>query len=530
MNLYQKERNCKEEVGNVARFLYFADPSKASFSFLSDTKITVNYRFLYYLEALIVLKHLQRPGVVVNMSVEEWCRRTPSVTKKFMVIGVKKHKTSTHQVARSSKKKRRRRNAVHLRWVGEGFPPDTRVVMDKVLEMEFTADDLNCLVHNSVFRDYSISFIRPQELEKFWFVFKQMELVGSFKRFEAVAVSMPSVVKINIILENESIPRLDLKVWLNRDLVCCSYPGHPRECWKCGSTRHLSISCDVLKCAMCLDVGHVAKTCPKSIRCNLCRELGHAYGSCPISWHKIDEEFRTQGDDAQVDDDAMSVGVVEETQLSTESGSEGGEEVSELLFVSPVPLLSSLISSLSGKRDRVGVPQRGRGGGRPIPQWNRGPQGPSRTGPKKVTGKSGYVSAAGLQFKERVRRVESSAKIPFGERWVKVGKKGGLDPLKGDEVCRKKEAALSIDTSNRYGPLSWGERVEIEEGGQGEIQEELRRIGAEDVDSCSPVSSESEFEDIDLEVAEGMPSGMSAKRECSEDDRRIKRRAEAAAS
>ncbi|OCT88102.1 hypothetical protein XELAEV_18016731mg, partial [Xenopus laevis] len=146
-------------VGNVARFLHFADFSKASFSFLSDTKITrrlllyrkllakgllntlweKKYEYLMsgkgdpkecqrvvevarptiekilkkakvgghlldnekrtvlcYLEARIVLKHLQRPGVE-NMSVEEWCRKTPSVTKKFVVVGVKKQKTSTHQ-------------------------------------------------------------------------------------------------------------------------------------------------------------------------------------------------------------------------------------------------------------------------------------------------------------------------------------------------------------------------------------------------------------------------------------------------
>ncbi|OCT88096.1 hypothetical protein XELAEV_18016724mg [Xenopus laevis] len=95
---------------------------------------------------------------------------------------------------------------MRLKWVGEGLPPETRVVMDKVLEMGFTAEDLNCFVHNSVFRDYSKSFIRPQELDKFWSIFKQMELVGSFKGFEAVTMSRPSVVKVNIILENESIP------------------------------------------------------------------------------------------------------------------------------------------------------------------------------------------------------------------------------------------------------------------------------------------------------------------------------------
>ncbi|OCT57802.1 hypothetical protein XELAEV_18002982mg [Xenopus laevis] len=406
-----------------------------------------------------------------------------------------------------------RRNAVCLRWVGEGLPPDTRIVMDKVLEMGFTAENLNCFFHNAVLRDYSISFLRPQELDKFWSSFKQMELVSSFAGFEAVAVSRPSVVKVNIILENESIPPSDLKVWLIRYGKVVEelekdfgYKGVWTGGWWHGCAS------SVLKCAMCLDVGHVAKTCPKSKRCNLCGELGHAYGSCPSSWHKIDEEFRAQGHDAQMEDIDRSVEVVEETQLSLESG----------------------------------VPQRGSGGGsqigRPVPQWKGGPQGLSRSGRsrsevnkenKKVAGKPGSFPGsfpvANSQSKERIRRGERNAKIPLGD-WVRVKKKGSLDPLKGDEACRRREAASSIDTSNRYGLLSWGERVEIEEEGQGEIQEELRRIGMDDVNSCVRVSSDSEFEDIDPMVAEGMPSGMSAKRECSEDDRRTKRRVEAAVS
>ncbi|OCT75036.1 hypothetical protein XELAEV_18034024mg [Xenopus laevis] len=497
----------------------------------------------------------------------------------------------------------RHRNAVRLRWVGEGSPPDTRTVMDRILDMGFTAEDLNCFVHNAVFRDYSVSFLRPQDLDKFWASFKQLELVGGFAGFEAVAVSRPSVVKVNIILENESIPPSDLKVWLGRygkvveelemdfgyrgvwmggwwakmrlkvvghvtqhipnsayigrDLVCCSYPGQPRECWKCGSTRHLSISCDVLKCAMCLDVGHVTKTCPKSIRCNLCGELGHAYGSCPSSWHKIDEEFRAQGDDARVEDIDGSVEVVEETQLSSESESEGGGKVPELvasapllftpvsLLSTPVPLLSPPPISFPGQ-DPARVPQRGSGGGiqrgRPMPQGRGRPQGLSRSGlsrsevnKEKVVGKPGSfpsssrVAKSKSKSKEKVGKGERGPKVPPDD-CVRVEKKGNLDPSKGEEAYRRRETASAVGTSNRYGPLSWGERVEMEEGDQAEIQEEPGHLGVDDVDSCAPVSSESEFEEIDPIAAEGMPSGMSAKRECSEDDRRTKRRAEAAAS
>ncbi|XP_041441359.1 uncharacterized protein LOC121393043 [Xenopus laevis] len=54
---------------------------------------------LYYLEAIVVLKQLQRPGVVQNMTVEEWRNRKLSDCKTRMAIAVKKHKTATQQVA-----------------------------------------------------------------------------------------------------------------------------------------------------------------------------------------------------------------------------------------------------------------------------------------------------------------------------------------------------------------------------------------------------------------------------------------------
>ncbi|KAG2468804.1 KMT5A methyltransferase, partial [Polypterus senegalus] len=60
---------------------------------------------LYYLEAVIVLGHLQRPGVVKNMTVSEWVNRKEQLLKvgykekRFAIIGVKEHKTSIKQMA-----------------------------------------------------------------------------------------------------------------------------------------------------------------------------------------------------------------------------------------------------------------------------------------------------------------------------------------------------------------------------------------------------------------------------------------------
>ncbi|XP_075687131.1 uncharacterized protein LOC142656569 [Rhinoderma darwinii] len=62
-----------------------------------DTQLEI----IYYLEALLILRHLQRPGVVRHMTVSEWNER---ITHRYLgldlvVVGVKLHKTSTHQVA-----------------------------------------------------------------------------------------------------------------------------------------------------------------------------------------------------------------------------------------------------------------------------------------------------------------------------------------------------------------------------------------------------------------------------------------------
>ncbi|KAJ7984208.1 hypothetical protein DPEC_G00365390 [Dallia pectoralis] len=51
--------------------------------------------YLYYLEALFILKHMQRPAVVRNMTVEEWCRRKVEHGShgRMSVIGIKENKT-----------------------------------------------------------------------------------------------------------------------------------------------------------------------------------------------------------------------------------------------------------------------------------------------------------------------------------------------------------------------------------------------------------------------------------------------------
>ncbi|CAB1340595.1 unnamed protein product [Coregonus sp. 'balchen'] len=57
---------------------------------------------LYYLESLLMLKHLQSAGVVNNMTLNEWLSRKAHILpngEKWTVFSVKQHKTGTQQVA-----------------------------------------------------------------------------------------------------------------------------------------------------------------------------------------------------------------------------------------------------------------------------------------------------------------------------------------------------------------------------------------------------------------------------------------------
>ncbi|XP_041441915.1 uncharacterized protein LOC108704569 isoform X5 [Xenopus laevis] len=70
-----------------------------------ETDDQVKFEIVHYLEALLVLKNLQRPGVVQNMTNTEWKNRihhryTSGNTQiRLTIIGVAEHKTATQQVA-----------------------------------------------------------------------------------------------------------------------------------------------------------------------------------------------------------------------------------------------------------------------------------------------------------------------------------------------------------------------------------------------------------------------------------------------
>ncbi|KAK9516040.1 hypothetical protein VZT92_025299 [Zoarces viviparus] len=64
-----------------------------------SAKVSAQQRtyYRYYLEAILVLRHFQRPGAVEGMSVREWLDRKP--VDNVRVIGISNHKTATTQLA-----------------------------------------------------------------------------------------------------------------------------------------------------------------------------------------------------------------------------------------------------------------------------------------------------------------------------------------------------------------------------------------------------------------------------------------------
>ncbi|XP_077357112.1 uncharacterized protein LOC144004069 [Festucalex cinctus] len=66
--------------------------------FITKERLTEKEKtiYRYYCEALLVLKHYQRPGAVEGMTANEWVNRKPE--KHRVMVGVHQHKTATMQV------------------------------------------------------------------------------------------------------------------------------------------------------------------------------------------------------------------------------------------------------------------------------------------------------------------------------------------------------------------------------------------------------------------------------------------------
>ncbi|XP_077152790.1 uncharacterized protein LOC143816390 isoform X2 [Ranitomeya variabilis] len=90
-------QQCRE-ILNVAKPVFLKAIKKVK---RGSQNTDYQLEILYYLEALLVLNHLQRPGVVRNMTVSEWTERMRHSyqNEQRIIVGVKSHKTAAQQVA-----------------------------------------------------------------------------------------------------------------------------------------------------------------------------------------------------------------------------------------------------------------------------------------------------------------------------------------------------------------------------------------------------------------------------------------------
>ncbi|XP_068118229.1 uncharacterized protein [Hyperolius riggenbachi] len=94
--------NCRRLLVEAKKsFLQAIQEARKKRTIEKDVKLLI----MYYLEALLVLKHLQRPGVVQNMTISEWKERFcyrytwENSPLDLTVVAVAEHKTATQQVA-----------------------------------------------------------------------------------------------------------------------------------------------------------------------------------------------------------------------------------------------------------------------------------------------------------------------------------------------------------------------------------------------------------------------------------------------
>eukprot|EP00079_Xenopus_tropicalis_P033092 XP_017946863.1 PREDICTED: uncharacterized protein LOC108645743 [Xenopus tropicalis] len=269
----------------------------------------------------------------------------------------------------------KRINVVKIKWDGEKEKmPGSRYICKNLIKesMGFTPSDVNAFITVSDV-EFEVSFKLPQGLDRFWSLYQEKGRSPEWEGFRAIPVSKPEVKNVTVIFKNESIPPEDVLVWLKRQCKVlapltrlyneegfwivgwkvqvrldvsnnvtkhlpnsffigkergvCFYPGQPKQCFKCGSKRHLANDCTLKVCALCGAQGHVSKECNK-VRCNLCNDLGHTHRECPEAWHNIVRECpRIEKEFFQEEVPRVEVGVCEEIT----NRKEGGEVLSQTI-------------------------------------------------------------------------------------------------------------------------------------------------------------------------------------------------------
>ncbi|OCT79750.1 hypothetical protein XELAEV_18026560mg [Xenopus laevis] len=182
----------------------------------------------------------------------------------------------------------KRRNVVRIKWEGE---------QDKFPGWRYVARNLR--------------------MERFWALYDQKKSTKEWENFKAIPISRPETKNVTIIFKHESVPPEDILVWrmespnsffIGRERGVCFYPGQPRQCFKCGSNRHLAINCET-------------KDCPNAWH-NIVRD-------CPNLEREFQEEEEGRGHEEGMELETRVEGVVEPAVPPETRRKERKEKVTE---------------------------------------------------------------------------------------------------------------------------------------------------------------------------------------------------------
>ncbi|CAH2300847.1 Hypothetical predicted protein [Pelobates cultripes] len=160
-----------------------------------------------------------------------------------------------------------RRNVVRLICGGETQVPDRRWLVTRLKDMGFAPVDLYALIHASGTREFDVSFMTSQLLDRFWAGWEAARSAQGTKwaGFTAVAISRQGLKKVTFLVRNESIPIADILVWTKRFGDVKSPPVKILDedgIWTGGWTV--------------------------SVLLREIREMGHMYRTCPEAQHNVE--------------------------------------------------------------------------------------------------------------------------------------------------------------------------------------------------------------------------------------------------